>query len=322
MSYVRTEDLETADFFFPVVSAIIPTKADFYPPIPKIGIMAKPHLVNLIAEKSGVIDIHTDTGKRGKYVWVSLCSGRKRMPDGTWRSADTSYEWDAELRAKMDFLNQPDKYKTEEQKEYHILEYAKCGESRCATGAQHALIHKLAHVARSFANEQELLQGMLVSRIDRNNAAIIAATQDPQVKLAILNQAAGATEAIFGPPSKQIEAQPESAPERKLTEEEIQNGEVAGQAPVEEGQTILDFPGAEPKKTEDELQAEKILELREKLGKLLEDKAIPIKSAADGQKWLRDHADAKKILNLESCITWAENLIADSAKRAKKGGAA
>ena len=237
ISYVRPEDLETAALFIPVVSIIKPTKDDFYPPIPGIGIMAKPMLVNLICEKAGIRILRTETSKRGEYVYVAHCFGEKQMPDGAMEPKDASYEYDAEKRAELDAINQPEKYGTDIAKRKHLLETAKFGEQRAVTGAQHALIHKIAKCARSFKTPEELMRGMKVIRYDRNINGVLA---DPGLRSAALDRMLGATETVYGP--KQIDAQPV---QRTV---DAESGEVlpTGTRP-EEGQEAL-FPEAEPEK--------------------------------------------------------------------------
>jgi len=233
ISYVRPEDLETAALFIPVVSIIKPTHDDFYDPIPGIGIMAKPPLVNLLREKAGIEILRTETEKRGEYIWHAHVYGQRRQPDGTMIPDDSSYEFDAEKRAELDAINQPTKYGTEIAKRKHLLELAKFGDQRAVTGAQHSLIHKLAHVARSFKTPEELMKGMKVLRIDRNINGIMA---DPNMREAIINHALGATEQVFGP--KQIKAQAESAPTPRTVDPE--SGEMPAAQP-EEKQTSLEF---------------------------------------------------------------------------------
>ena len=224
ISYVRPEDLETAALFIPIVSIIKPTPDDFYPPIPGVGIMAKPQLVNLLREKAGVEILNTETQKRGEYVYHAHVTGQKRQPDGSMLSQDASYEFDAEKRAELDAINQPDKYKGDIGKRKHLLELCKFGEQRAVTGAQHALIHKLAHVARSFRTPEELLKGMKVLRIDRNVNGIMA---DPSMRTAIIQHALGASEQVFGP-AKQL---PRTV--------DVDSGEMLPKASAEEGQEDL-----------------------------------------------------------------------------------
>ena len=235
ISYVRPEDLETASLFIPVVSIIKPLKEDFYDPIPGIGIMAKPQLVNLLREKAGINIISTETSKRGEFIWVAHVCGEKRQPDGSMLMQDASYEFDAEKRCELDAINQPQKYGTEITKRKHLLETAKFGDQRAVTGAQHALIHKLAKCARSFKTPDELMRGMKVLRIDRNINGVLA---DPALRNAALDRMLGATETVFGPP-RQIEGQPVA---RTV---DVESGEVL-QTEADDGEMLL-FPSDEPK---------------------------------------------------------------------------
>jgi hypothetical protein len=232
ISYVRPEDLETASLFIPVVSIIKPTPDDFYPMIPGVGIMAKPQLVNLLREKAGVEILHTETQKRGEYVYHAHVTGQKRQPDGTMLTQDASYEFDAEKRAELDAINQPDKYKGDIGKRKHLLELCKFGEQRAVTGAQHALIHKLAHIARSFKTPEELLKGMKVLRIDRNINGVMAM---PGMQQAAIDRMLGATETVYGP--RQIEAAPRTV--------DVESGEMI-QQPAASGEPDLfdDAPAA------------------------------------------------------------------------------
>jgi hypothetical protein len=234
ISYVRPEDLETAALFIPIVSIIKPTHDDFYDPIPGIGIMAKPPLVNLLREKAGIEILRTETEKRGEYIWHAHVYGQRRQPDGTMIPDDSSYEFDAEKRAELDAINQPTKYGTEIAKRKHLLELAKFGDQRAVTGAQHSLIHKLAHVARSFKTPEELMKGMKVLRIDRNINGIMA---DPNMREAIINHALGATEQVFGP--KQIKAQAEASPAPRTGDPET--GEMPAAQAAEAGQVEIEF---------------------------------------------------------------------------------
>ena len=204
VSYVNREDLDTQSLFVPVVTRINPAKDDFYDPIPKVGIMMKPHLVNLVREKAGIEITRTETTKRDKYVWVTHVWGQRRQPDGTMLPDDASYEWDAELRSELDCLNQPEKYGSDIAKRKHLLETAKSGEARCVTGAHHALIHKLAHIPRAFKTPEELMRGMIVSRVDRNVDGLLSI---PGMANAALEMAIGAKTALYGPASAEPRAQ-------------------------------------------------------------------------------------------------------------------
>jgi len=243
VSYVKPEDLETQNLFVPVVSIIKPTAEEFHKFIPGIGILPKVPLMNTIAEKAGVNIQRTETSKRGEYIWVGHASGDKRMPDGSMRTDDASYEYDVQKRAELDFLKdsekaQEKKYTTDIAKRKYILELCKFADQKAATGAQLALIHKLAKIPASFKTPEELMKGMIVSRIDRNVNGIMA---DPNMRDAIIQHALGATEAVFGP-AKQIE--------RTV---DVESGEMIPAAQAEEGQADMfdDAPAGtvQPEKT-------------------------------------------------------------------------
>jgi hypothetical protein len=242
-SYVRPEDLNTQSLFIPVVSVIKPTEEDFYPPIPKVGIMARPPLVNLIREKAGIEILRTDTQQVGRWVFKAHVYGQKRQPDGSMLPGDAAYTFDVETRAELDFLNQPDKYGSEVAKKRHMLEMAKTGEQRAVTGAQHALIHKLAHVARSFQSPKELMRGMIVCRIDRNVDGVLA---DPNMREAAISHMLGVRRELFGPDPSVRQAAALPAPEETAGEASVAAPEQPQQAAAEdEGQ--MEFPAPPPK---------------------------------------------------------------------------
>jgi hypothetical protein len=302
ISYVRPEDLETAALFIPVVSIIKPTADDFYPPIPKVGIMAKPQLVNLLKEKAGINITRTETSKRGDYVYVAHVWGEKRQPDGTMLTEDASYEFDCNTRAELDFIGDPDKYKGDIAKCRHLLELAKFGEQRAVTGAQHSLIHKLAHVARSFQTPEQLMRGMKVLRIDRNVNGIMA---DPSMLDAVIQHALGATETVFG--RKAIEGKPPIA--RTYDEE----GERI-QAPAEQEDM---FPELEPAAAPEPSATDK---LKETLRGLLEKipPALVIKQG-NVRELIQQALDRKESTEVE-LNSWIDRCQQYFQKR--KGGAA
>ncbi len=302
VSLIRPEDLETAALFIPVVSIIKPSREDFYDPIPKVGIMAKPPLMNLIREKAGVEITRTDTAKRGEWIWHAHAYGQKRMPDGTMAPDDAAYEFDAEKRAEMDILRKPDDYKTETSKRLHLLEVAKFGEQRAVTGAQHALICKMAKVARAFRTPEELMRGMKVLRIDRNVNGVLA---DPGMRQAVLGQFLGAKEAVFGPQPAPlgIEMKDDAAPRTV----DADTGEM-----VEKPATFDDdLPWEDEKPEPSALDAAKDA-LRAYLDQNMSPKAVLEIRAA-----LNDNAATLPQINslVDRCAAWIQ-------KRAEKRGAA
>jgi hypothetical protein len=246
ISYVKAKDLETQSLFVPVVSIIKPTAEEFHKFIPGIGILPKVPLMNTIAEKAGVNIQRTETGKRSEYVWQGHSFGDKRMPDGTMRTDDANYEYDVQKRAELDFLKDSEKqpgdrkYTTEIAKRKYILELCKFADQKAATGAQLALIHKLAKIPSSFKTPEELMKGMIVCRVDRNVNGIMA---DPNMRGAIINHALGAAETVFGPRTDRLQKQ-------IARTVDVESGEVIAPATVEEGQipldTFDDAPAATP----------------------------------------------------------------------------
>lgn len=216
VSYVKPEDLETQALFVPVVSVIKPAREEFHDPIPGIGIMAKVPLMNTIREKAGVNIHRTETSKRGEYIWIGHAYGDKRQPDGSVLSQDASYEFDAEKRAELDFINdKKGSYTTDVAKRKHVLELCKFGEQKAVTGAQLALIHKLAKIPPSFKTPEELMRGMIVCRIDRNVNGILA---DPRMRKAAVSLAVGASEQIYGPQDRAALPGPAEIPADQVRE--------------------------------------------------------------------------------------------------------
>ena len=309
ISYVRPEDLETANLFIPVVSVIIPIKQEFHEYIDNIGIMPRVPLMNRIREGAGVNIHRTDTRQESDDIWVAQSFGDKRMPDGTMQPDSAVYEFNAKIRAERDFLKHPDKYGTDIQKRKHHLELQLFGRSKAETGAQLRLIAKLAKIERSFRTEADLLRGMILSRVDRNVNGIMA---DPNMRGAIIQHALGSTEQVFGP--KEIEAQSAAAPQRKIDPD---SGEITEQAPMEEGQADLfhdDIPF-------EESQESKIKRLREQIIDLLKDPGVSEKNRESGLKWLSttEADDLNKLIEKQTLIEGAIKNYRLRAEKAKKG---
>jgi hypothetical protein len=321
ISYVRPEDLETASLFIPVITVIKPVKEEFHDYIPDIGIMPKVPLMQRIREGAGVNIHDTDVAKQSEYIWIAHSSGDQRMPDGTMEPADAVYEFDAEKRAELDFINdKKNRYTTDIAKRKHVLELCKFGASKAETGAQLRLICKLAKIQRSFKTEADLMRGMILSRVDRNVNGIMA---DPGMRSAIIQHALGATEDVFGP--KQItaasevdepaeEQKPAAAPQRKL---DYESGEVPPEPEQQEGQADLfhdDIPFPET-------NAEKIKRIREQIVDLLKDPGISEKNRDDGLKWLATKGadDLDKLVEKQTLIEGAIKNYRLRAEQLKKG---
>ena len=305
VSFVRPEDLDTAALFVPVVSVVKPVPGDFYDPIPGIGIMAKPPLVNLLAEKSGVSILRTETSKRGEWVWHAHAYGEKRMPDGTMRQDDAGYEFDAEKRAELDAINQPAKYGTEIAKRKHLLETAKFGEQRAVTGAQFALIHKLGKISRSFRTPDELMRGMIVLRIDRNVDGLL---KDPEMRGAAIQMALGARAEVFGPTNGGGKARDVTPAPLAITE-----------APAEDPEPDFGDAPAEPV-VEEETPTERA---RDQLAEWLEHDAVKAHKPKDPKKQTAAEAIRSLLARKDATLDELTEMIGRCVALAKRtpGGA-
>lgn len=300
ISYVKAEDLETQSLFVPVVSVIKPVAGDFHDFIPEIGILPKVPLMNLMGEKAGVHIIRTETSKRGEYIWIGHAFGERRQPDGTMRPDDAGYEYDAEKRAELDFIKDSkkekskQKYTTDIEQRQYVLQLCKFAEQRAVTGAQLALIHKLAKLPASFKTPEELMRGMIVIRYDRNVDGILA---DPRMRDAVIQHALGATADVFGPKQIQRTVDAESG-------ETLPPAAENGQIPLD---TFEDAASPAPEKT-----------ITEKARELLESYREKIKSSLKATKLLEDLV-AKEDATLEEINTAIDRF--ENWLQKQKGGA-
>jgi hypothetical protein len=301
ISLIKSEDLDTAALFIPVVTIIKPAREDFYDPIPKIGIMAKPPLMNLSREKAGIEILRTETSKRGEHIWVGHSYGQRRGPDGTMIPDDASYEFNSDERAEADIIRKPDDYKTDAAKRLHVLDVAKFGEQRAVTGAQHALICKMAKVSRAFKTPEELMRGMKVLRIDRNVNGVLA---DPGLRQAALGQMLGATETVFGKtePAKQLEVTPRTV--------DPQSGEMLQPAPAEKFEDDLPWEDEKPEPP----KSDPVVEAKDQLRGYLK-RILPAKGVAEINATLDNQAATLQGISLliDRCEAYLQ-------KRAEKQG--
>lgn len=312
-SMIRPEDLETAALFIPVVTIIKPAREDFYDPIPKIGIMAKPPLMNLIREKAGVEILRTETSKRGEHIWVAHAYGQRRGPDGTMIPDDSGYEFNADERAEADILGSPDKYKTDTQKRLHVLEVAKFGEQRAVTGAQHALICKMAKVARAFKTPEELMRGMKVLRVDRNVNGVLA---DPNMRQAALGMALGAAESVYG---NQKQLGVELAPQPEARRIDTKTGEITEPSPSETFED--DLPWEEEKPKDEKPKSTPLSAAQDALRAYL-NQDLPKNAVEEVRSVLNDKASTLEQVNkmVDRCSAYVQ--ARNEKRAARKAGAA
>jgi len=151
-----------------------------------------------IADATGITfdDELTGTRKEGKETYVGKAVGRRKNPDGTWRSATCEYEFDVEIRAK------------ECKSERDVLQLRKFARQRADTGARLRVIRALTGLKTGFAPE-ELEKPFVFARYTVNVQAMM---DDPQMKQAAINQALGVSQEIYGPSERNV------TPEREALE--------------------------------------------------------------------------------------------------------
>jgi len=213
--FVKPEDLQTQKMFIPQVTVLHATREDFHDIKGKM--MPKSHHTDRIGEAAGISFIaeNCSVTKIDKYVWVGRAQGRRRQPDGTWRTSTVQeYEFDAELRAEQDA-------KGDKKKERSVLlDYAKFGRQRAASGARMRVVRELVGIPTTFG-PQDIGRAMVVSRIAINTDEML---DSPEMRQAAIQHAVGGTDRLFGP--KDVTPQRESLPQPE--------GETTTEAPEED----------------------------------------------------------------------------------------
>lgn len=213
---VNEEDLHTQRMFVPVVTKIPVTKADFHDRPIQGKMMPKSHHVDRIGEAAGVEFIDGGTRKEGDNAWVGWAQGRRRMPDGSWRTSSVQeYEFNVDDRSEEDFLNDTkNRYNSEVAKRKHVIELRKAARQRASTGARLRVVRELVGIPIAFSPE-DFQRALVVSRIALNTDEMLS---DPSLRQAAVNHAVGAAESLFGgaernvtPEAAQIEAPQEQA---------------------------------------------------------------------------------------------------------------
>nr|BDD43751.1 hypothetical protein 11 [bacterium] len=236
MVFVQEEDLNTQSLFLPEIVLVKGTQDDFHNI--QGNWMPKGYQVDKIGEASGICFIAEICGvrKESANVYIGFAQGKKRLPDGTWRTSQVhEYEFDVDVRAEEDFLNDSSKdkpkYTTEKAKRKHFLELKKFARPRAGTGARLKVIRELTGMPISFKMNQ-IKNAFVFSRIAVNSDKLL---ETPEMRQAALQQAIGAREAVFGP--KQTD-EPKALP---VNTETAENGEVVEESDL----TPEDVKGAE-----------------------------------------------------------------------------
>ncbi len=204
--FVSDEELRTQAMFFPEIVAVHAEPGDFH----KIGqkFMPKKHIVDRIAEAAGITFLEQNCGTRTETVggttsWIGFAQGKKRMPDGTWRTSSVcEYEFDPSMRAEEEVLKNPGKFKDEVSKKLKVLELKKFARQRANTGARLRTIHELTGMQTSFETGQ-LKRALVYSRVAVNTDLLLA---DPKTREVALEAALGITRQIYGPSKEEQKA--------------------------------------------------------------------------------------------------------------------
>jgi len=296
-------DFHTPPVFTTEVTQLAPLRPDAYHDIPGGGLMPKKPLTNAIGDAVGVV-FTENCGTRkgpGRYEVIGWAQGRKRLPDGTWKTSKVcEYSFDPEVRSELDFNSDKrkeigkQKYSAGLDQEKHVLEYRKFATQRASTGAALMVIRDLANIPTAFKPE-EIRQPMMFTRIALNTDELL---RDPRARGEVVRMAIGATREIFGPDA-----------ERNVTppREELPAPAAASDAddfdeppPVQEKP-----PFAEPEETP-------LTVARKELAALVENRAVRDRLAAWPSKSGRMALDvANEVLSdenatLETLVLWRE----------------
>lgn len=217
--YVNEDDIQTAHMYRPVVTVLPAVREDFHERPINGRMMPKSHHVDRIGEAAGVEFVAGQCGtrKEGPMTWVGFAQGRRRMPDGSWRTSSVNeYEFDVDVRSEEDFLNDSKgKYDSEHNRKRHIIELKKVARQRASTGARLRVIRELVGIPIAFGRE-DFQRALVVSRIAVDSDAMLA---DPDTRQAALDMATGARQRVFGAPAIEERAEPaqpaESEPEER-----------------------------------------------------------------------------------------------------------
>ena len=161
--------------------------------------------VDRIGDAAGVtFDEHLcSTRKEGPRLWVGRAVGRRRQPDGTWRTAPAEYEWDvdvreAEARARLEHQVRIGKIKADQVEPKlagEVIQMMKFGRARADTGARLRTVRILTGMKTGFSLS-ELQRPFVLARFSVNTEALMA---DPEMRQALVQQALGGATEVYGP---------------------------------------------------------------------------------------------------------------------------
>jgi len=190
--FVAEEDLKTQTMFLPEVVVIHSTPDDFHNISGKF--MPKGYQTDRIGEAAGIVYLEKNCGTRteeveGNTAYIGFAQGKKRMPDGTWRTSSIcEYEFNPVVRAEEDFLkDRKNNYTTEQARKIHIVELKKFGRQRASTGARLRVIRELTGMPVAF-EAQNIKKAMVFSRVAINTDLLLS---DPEMRDAAIKAALG-----------------------------------------------------------------------------------------------------------------------------------
>ena len=237
--YVKAEDLQTQKMFVPQVTVLHALREDFHEYPINGKLMPKAHHVDRIGEAAGVTFIAEQCGtrKEGDNTYVGWAQGKKRMPDGTYRtSSKQEYEFDVDVRAQETFTKDTKgKYNNERDKQLYFIDLKKVARQRASTGARLRVIRELVGIPIAFEPAQ-IQKAMVVYRIAINTDELLA---NPETRQMAVEAAMNGTTSIYGP--KDVTPMQEALPEPEAEPEAIA-----------ENDDFATFDQPEPVKQEDE----------------------------------------------------------------------
>ena len=163
--------------------------------------------VDKIGDAAGITfdETRCETRREGERVWVAKAVGRRRLPDGTWRTVAAEYELDVDVREQEIRTREQNESKVQRE----VLQLQKFGRQRADTGARLRVIRALAGIKTGFA-PGELERPFVIARVSVNTEEMMG---DPVMRQALVNQALGAASDVYGPREpRNVTPEPEQLP--------------------------------------------------------------------------------------------------------------
>jgi hypothetical protein len=200
--------------------------------------MPKGYQVDRIGEAAGIVFLENTCGTRTEKVedetaYVGFAQGKKRMPDGTWRTSSVcEYEFNPTKRADEDILRDTKgKYNSEKDKKLLLLNYQKFGRQRASTGARLRVVRELTGMPISFKPDQ-IKRAMVFSRVAVNTDMLLS---DPEMREAAVKVALGASQNIYGTKDENYQVANGGTPAQiEAPDEEVPFGPVEQKSPETE----------------------------------------------------------------------------------------